>query len=75
MKYQPYLIRKKDKFICSNCRMAGRLRPACDFCKMLFSNYESMMAEVLHDYEIGCLTSTEIYDIIDLEDEEDEEDG
>lgn len=68
------LIRKDNKFICSECRMAGRLRPACNFCNGFFSNYESLLAQIMREYETGYLTFQEFYDIIDLEKEKESSD-
>jgi hypothetical protein len=44
----------------------------CPFCGGSFSNYQVILNELFHDYEVGYLTYDEICDIINVEKEEQE---
>ena len=66
-----YIVKKDNRMICGNCRMRlPRLILSCPFCESIFSNYEVVAAQLLHEYENGYLTFEEIHGIIDLENEE-----
>ena len=60
-----YIVYKNHKPICGNCRMEMQhLRAYCPFCSGLFSNYETILGQLFHDYENGYLTLDKIYDIV-----------
>ena len=68
-----YIVRKNDKMLCGNCRMRlPRLLYICPFCGGSFSNYQVILNELFHDYEVGHLTYDEICDIMNVEKEEQE---
>lgn len=60
--------------LCGNCRMKlPHLSSTCPFCGGIFSNFQTILTELFHDYEVGHLTYDEICDIILLEEKEKEE--
>lgn len=41
-----HLIKKSDKYICSNCKMQQKeIKETCSFCNYFFSNYEVIKLE------------------------------
>ncbi len=69
-----YIVRKNTEMLCGNCRLRlPRLSSICPFCGGIFSNFQIILRELFHDYEVGHLTYDEICDIILLEERESEE--